>query len=340
MIKRIINRLHFLWRGTRLGRVKKNPNAIKWGIIGTGYMSDTFGRAIMESRDDVIYAVSSRSLKKASVFAKRHGNAKSFGSIEDFLKDREIDIVYIATPVECHYKNIKDCLEAGYNVLCEKPLTLKYEEASELFALAKKKELLLLEGMWMHCLPTMKKARHWIDSGDIGKIEYIQVQLSKQVNHEHVRKHLGVLYDYGIYPIAFVNQFFNNKIDKIADVCRKNQDGYITDISLLLKLGEIGASISINSNLQSESKAVIIGSKGTIEWNSPFNRSNTITKRTYGDDSKEVFSTKYINEGFEYELSDVGRCLRSHLSVSPELDKEMTLHCLQIIEKILSDEIQ
>lgn len=329
-----------MWRGTRFGRIKKENDAIKWGIIGTGYMSDTFGRAIMESRDDIIHAISSRSLQKATVFAKTHGGAKAYGNYDEMLKDKDIDIVYIATPVEYHYKNIKDCLEAGHHVLCEKPLTLKCEEASELFSIAKEKDLLLLEGMWMLCLPTMKKAKHWIDSGNIGEIEYIQVQLSKQVVSEHIRKHFGVLYDYGIYPIAFVNQFFNNRIDEISAVSRKDENGFITDVSLLLKHGRIGANISINSNMKSESKAVIIGSKGSIEWNSPFNRTNTISKCIYGDNSKEVFSIKYINEGFEYELREVGKCLKSHLNVSKKMDKEKTLHCLLVIEKIISDELQ
>ena len=55
MIQKILNRLKKEWRKTPLGRTKKNDNPLRWGIIGLGYMAETFSCAIDGSKDDVVY---------------------------------------------------------------------------------------------------------------------------------------------------------------------------------------------------------------------------------------------------------------------------------------------
>lgn len=95
-------------------------------------------------------------------------------------KSLPIDVVYIATPVFCHYENIKTALLNGKNVLCEKPIVMDLNELEELRDLANKQNLLLVEGMWMLYLPTFKKAGEWIAKEIIGEIQGIRVDLSKR----------------------------------------------------------------------------------------------------------------------------------------------------------------
>lgn len=334
MIKRVLGRLKFLWRNTSLGKVRKFPDAVRWGIIGTGYMSDTFARAIMESRHDVLIAVSSRSEAKAAAFARTHGNAKSYGAIGSMLEDSNPDIVYIATPVECHYEHIKQCLEAGHNVLCEKPLVISSAQAVELFDLAARKEVLLLEGMWMHCLPTMHVAEQWIERGLIGDVEYIHAELNKRLNSEHVKKHHGVMTDYGIYGVAFLNHFLGHGAELLSSVCRRDSEGNITDVSLQMSVKSRKASLVVSSNFQNGSKAVVVGSKGSIEWNSPFNRTNSITLYDLAGNMVDSYSVRYLNEGFEFELREVNQCIKSRLTHSGIIRNEAVVKCLGIIEDI------
>ena len=139
--------------------VKKNPGAINWGIIGLGNMAEVISTTIDGNKDTIVYAVASRSIEKAKSFAARHGKCKAYGSYDEMLKDpnnNNIDIIYIATPVMQHYAIVKQCLLAGKNVLCEKPITYNSSEFKELLELAKENNCFLMEGMWMKCLPTFR----------------------------------------------------------------------------------------------------------------------------------------------------------------------------------------
>lgn len=335
MINRILIRAKYIWRNTSLGRVKKAPNALKWGFIGTGYMSDTFARAISGNKDNILYAILSRSIEKARQFSRSHGNPIPYGNIEDMLANKNIDIIYVATPVECHYKQVKKCLEAKKNVLCEKPLTMSASEAKELFRIAKDNNCFLMEGMWSMCLPTMRIAKKWIKEGRIGHPEFIHADLNKRLLPDHVRKHHGVLYDYGVYGIAFVHTFMNGLDDVISVVSRKDMSGNnITDISIQYEADGCKGILNICSNFEALSKAVIIGSEGSIEWNSPFNRTNTIRLFDKNGVLSETYSTQYTEEGFEYELEELTRIVKTGTNESEFITEQDTMHCLTMINTL------
>lgn len=337
MINRILTRAKYIWRNTPFGRVKKVPEARKWGFIGTGYMSDTFARAISGSKDNILYAVVSRSIEKARKFSKGHGNPVPYSCIEDMLADKNIDIVYVATPVECHYEQVKKCLEARKNVLCEKPLTMYASEAKELFRIAKENNCFLMEGMWTMCLPTMRIAKKWIKEGRIGHPQLVRADLNKRLLPEHVRKHHGVLYDYGIYGIAFVHSFMNRLDKVISVVSRKDTEGNISDISIQYETDSCKGILNLCSNLEASSKAVIIGSDGSIEWNSPFNRTNTIRLFNKNGVLSETYSTRYKEEGFEFELDEVTRLVKSGISESELITEHDTVHCLAMINDLSNE---
>jgi len=91
-------------------------------------------------------------------------------------KDERIDFVAVCTPNHTHFPIAKACLEAGFDVMCEKPMTLTTAEAKELEALVKKTKLTF--GL-MHTYtgyPMVKLARDMVKAGDIGKVRKVVVQ--------------------------------------------------------------------------------------------------------------------------------------------------------------------
>ena len=94
-----------------------------------------------------ITAVYNPRQEEALQFCERF-NVTNYDSFEDFLA--AIDAVYIASPHLSHYEYIKRALMAGKHVLCEIPMVLNGEEAKELYALAEKKRLVLLEASKQH----------------------------------------------------------------------------------------------------------------------------------------------------------------------------------------------
>lgn len=334
-MNRIIHKLQTMWRRTPFGRIKKDEDALRWGIVGTGYMAHVFSDTIANSRRNVISSVVSRSLDKAHKFAKAYNAEYCYTSLSDFAKDAKFDIAYIATPAECHYQDIKVCLEAGCNVLCEKPITLSKEHLLSLIAIGKQNDCFLMEGMWMRCLPTFSFADEWIAHGRIGNVIGIRANLFKMESAKSEDLIKSVMGDYGEYAIAFALKYMNNP--RIENFTRLNNSvGVDADWQIALADKQSIGIINMSSRFRSASNASVIGKKGVIEWETQFNRSNKIT--LYDNNGKIVESKqfKYINDGFEYELEEVNRCLIEGRDESILVPLDVSLSAVELIEKLMS----
>ena len=96
----------------------------------------------------------------------------------DLLADPEVEAVYIASPVNCHARQIEMAAAAGKHVLCEKPLTLNLKQARQAVAVCRKHRVFLQEGYMMKFHGAHVKIRELIDEGRLGKIVYLRAQLS------------------------------------------------------------------------------------------------------------------------------------------------------------------
>jgi len=109
--------------------------------------------------------------------------SRIYGTCTEMLKaekklseDQRIDFVAITTPNNWHFPIARDCLKAGFHVMCEKPMTFTTKEAKQLQALVKKTRKVF--GL-MHNYtgyPMVKLARDMVDKGELGKIRKVVVQ--------------------------------------------------------------------------------------------------------------------------------------------------------------------
>lgn len=343
MIQKILNRLKKEWRKTPLGKTKKNDNPIRWGVIGLGYMAETFSCAIDGNKNGVVYAVASRSLDKAKAFAKNHGDCKAYGSYEEMVYDQslKLDVIYIATPVKYHYEHVKLCLEAGKNVLCEKPITSTFEEFEELTMIAKEHNCFFMEGIWMKCLLSFLKACQWIKEGRIGDVELVKVDFYKR-EHIHgghaiydAKEGGGILRDFGVYAMAFMEHFLGGYPDELSGKSRISSHGIDADWQITAKRGDVQAFVNLSSNFGSLSKAAVIGKNGFVEWNSQFNRTNTVTLYDANGVQVETFSASYEFEGFEHEVNEVQKCIREGKKESCIATLSGTRNTMQIINSLI-----
>ena len=205
------------------------PHIIKWGIIATGGIAVTFTKDLLvdpqtrgESRikHTVVAAASSSSKARADEFLKGCGcpsDAMGYGSYEELVKNRDIDIVYIATPHSHHFQNAMLCLEAGKNVLCEKALTVNAAQAKVLVAKAKEKNLFFMEAVWTRYFPLSIYVRELITSKRLGTVYRVLADNSMASDpetkyadgkHRIVNPDLagGALLDAGIYALTWVFQ--------------------------------------------------------------------------------------------------------------------------------------
>src|SRR5579884_2715227 len=143
---------------------------IKTALIGTGFMGKTHAEAIRRLGNVDIAAVASITEEMARDFAEANGIPRSTADYHTILADREIEAVHVVTPNALHYPVAKAALDAGKNVLCEKPLTVSVAEARDLVGTAEKTGLANCVEHNLRYYPVVQQIRRMIENGDLGEV--------------------------------------------------------------------------------------------------------------------------------------------------------------------------
>ena len=123
---------------------------VRFGVIGTGRISDWVLKGAAQDPRIKVTAVCSRTTAAAEAFVERNplaSGAKIYTSVEAMAEDPNVDAVYIGTPNQTHCEYTITCLKAGKHVLCEKPLALNLAEGERMVAQARESGKLLMEAM-------------------------------------------------------------------------------------------------------------------------------------------------------------------------------------------------
>ncbi len=180
-----------------------------WGLVGTGNMAILFAKAIQSSPICPIVNVIGTSPEKSRNFSETWKIDSWSKNFKDFLNDRQVEAVYIATPNHTHEELVLKCLESGRHVLCQKPLTLSYSSANTLLFEAKKQGVFLMEAWMYRCNPLISVLIDRIQAGDIGSIQHIESVFGFRAERNWNNRLFsekpggGSIYDVGGYPVSF-----------------------------------------------------------------------------------------------------------------------------------------
>ena len=123
---------------------------VKFGIIGTGRISDWVLKGAAQDPRVKVVAVCSRTAEAAEAFIARNpmaADAKVYTSVEEMVSDPQVDAIYVGTPNQTHCEYTITALNAGKHVLCEKPLAISAEEGMQMIEAARQSGCLLMEAM-------------------------------------------------------------------------------------------------------------------------------------------------------------------------------------------------
>ena len=107
--------------------------SFKFGIIGTGIMGKAGGRILQLVEDVEVTALADISDTMLKEAATEFSISTTYKNYHDMLEKEDLDAVYIATPDKYHKDPVIDALNAGCNVLVEKPMTTKQEDAEDIY---------------------------------------------------------------------------------------------------------------------------------------------------------------------------------------------------------------
>lgn len=150
---------------------------VKIGIIGTGWIAEAHAINYLKMPDVEIVALADLVPGKAEAFAERYGieNCRFYDSDEALLAgEKDLDGVSICTYNCQHAPCAIHALEAGVNVMLEKPFTVTLDEAIEVMKAEKKSGKILTIGFQPRMGPNMQMIKKIVESGELGEIYYIQ----------------------------------------------------------------------------------------------------------------------------------------------------------------------
>ena len=260
---------------------------INWGIIGLGNMSYKFINAIKEIENTKVTAVASLSKKKSNDLINTIGIDESqyYTNYEDLIKSPNVDAIYIATLNNTHYDLIKECSLNNKKILCEKPMTVNYNEAKEVFNLIKDNNTSFLEAFVFRHHKQSQNLSDIIRKGEIGDIYKVESSFGYKVkktnpNSRIFNKNLGggSILDVGCYTTSFclmiAKIIFEQKVPNIKIENIKGAIGVtgVDESAEANLIFDTNLTMHIKTSLREELKnnCIIYGSKGKIIIPSPW----------------------------------------------------------------------
>lgn len=332
---------------------------LKWGILGAGRISHDFVlglKSLPENRHKVV-VVGDRSKTAAEEFAARHSVPHFYGSHDEFLAHCDnVDVVYIGTIHVTHHSIALKVLEAGKHVLCEKPMTICPQHTRELVALAREKQLFLMEATWMRFFPAVVELRRMIADGHIGEVRFLRANFSFRRPPERAEGRLtdpklggGAILDVGVYTISLATMLFGGerpvKVLAEGSILPSGVDD-LAAITLTYSNGGV-AQLTCSISYSMPCDAFICGTKGDLQLSHPFWCPTELKTPQGVYEIKEGVSRdfplpkphlpgNYPNPtGLRYEAEEVYKCLEEGATESGVMSLEESVIVAEVAEEVM-----
>jgi predicted dehydrogenase len=314
---------------------------IRYGVIGTNWITERFIAAAMETDHLVLTAVYSRSEEKAKEFAGKYNNdIEIFTDLKAMAQSDLLDAVYIASPNSLHAEQSILCLEHGKHVLCEKPMASNTKELTAMVEVAKKNGVVLMEALKSTLMPNFRVIRdNLYKLGEVRRFfasycqyssRYDAFKQGKVLNAFNPEFSNGALMDIGVYCIYPLVTLFG-KPDEIKASGMLLSSGVDGEGSLLLKYKEMDAVIMYSKITDSYLPAEIQGENGTMvidKINGPYQ-----VKIYYRDGTIEDLTQSQTQESMYYEAVEFADLIKSGKAESDINSLSNSLTVAEIMEE-------
>jgi UDP-2-acetamido-3-amino-2,3-dideoxy-glucuronate N-acetyltransferase len=199
-------------------------------------------------------------------------------NFEDVLSDEEAKGIVIALPSEYHYEFAERALKAGKDVLVEKPMALKLDQAVSLNKLALGKKRILMVGHLLRYHPAFIKLKEIVENGDLGRIQYIY---SNRLSFGKVRREENALWSFAPHDISMILALCNESPDYVMAVGHNYLHKQLADVTtthLSFPSGVNGHIFVSWLHPFKEQKLVVVGEKkmAVFEDTQPWERKITL----------------------------------------------------------------
>lgn len=251
---------------------------IRFGIVGTGRISDWVLKGASQDPRIAVTAVCSRTEAAAEAFIRRNPlatDAKIYTSVAEMTADPDVDAIYIGTPNQTHCNYTLVALNAGKHVLCEKPLALDATEGRRMAEAAKASGCLLMEAMVSTLNPNFRAMAERID--DIAPVrQYSSYFCQYSSKYEALKRGevgtafkpgtAGALRDVGVYTLYPLVALFGKPSRIQGKLQTLTTPEGVTDVygSAYLGYNDMDAVLVWSKSYDSFQPTEIAGEKGNL----------------------------------------------------------------------------
>jgi predicted dehydrogenase len=313
---------------------------IRFGIIGTNWITEDFIKAAREHDDFQLSAVYSRGEDTGQAFADKHQIPKVYTDIEAFASSQQIDAVYIASPNSLHAEQAILLMQQGKHVLCEKPIASNTAEVERMFDVAKEHNVVLMEAMKSTLTPNFKVIQDNLHKlGTVRRFFASYCQYSSRYD-QYLKGNIlnafkpefsnGALMDLGVYCIYPLVVLFG-KPEQVQGSGLLLDSGVDGQGSILIKYKELDAVIQFSKISDSYASAEIHGEKGTMIFDK-ISRPDEVVIRYRNGEVEELTQPQKDNAMY-YEVAEFIQLIQSGKKESTVNSRENSRITMEMMDE-------
>ena len=269
---------------------------VKVGLCAFGMSGKIFHAPFLKEHPGFFMsAVVERSKEESK---EKYPDAQIYRSVEEMLENADIELVVVNTPVQTHFEYTKMALEAGKNVIVEKPFTVNVAEAEELERLAEEKGLFLSVYQNRRFDRDYLQVQKIINEGKLGDIKEVEIRFDRFRTQPSGKAHKenpdaagsGSLHDLGSHLVDQAVQYFGFPEKLFADVFSMKGQEFANDYFEIILFYENDLRVRLKSSVFSKEahySYIIHGDKGSFLQERTDNQENELVKGAipeYGKD--------------------------------------------------------
>lgn len=255
---------------------------------------------------------------------------------DDFLED--CDCVYILSHPTKHYREIKHALERGKHVLCESPIALTLEETKELFALAEKKNLILMEAIKTAYSNAYNRLILLVKTGKIGKVVSVDATCTslQNFNNKNLETSWNSICAWGPTAMLPIFQLLQGSYETQMYSLFENETlKYDSFTKIDFFFQNATASIKVGRGVKSEGELIISGTEGYIYVPAPWWKTDYFELRFEDPNENRRYFYPLEGEGIRLQLLAFSKAIMEGIK-SPYIRTEVSEKISSVIESFYS----
>ena len=236
-------------------------------VIGCGYWGVNYVRLFRELAQSPLLVACDERVDRLREMRRRFWEVETSASIDHVLSLDGVEAVVVCTPASSHHEVVRRCLEAGKNVLVEKPITTTAADAADLIELAEARGLTLMVGHTFVYNAGIRKVGEYLGRGKAGRIYYLY---ASRTNLGPFRRDVNVVWDLAAHDVAIFNHLLGATPEWVSAVGARvlgNRREDVGFVSLGYPGGVVGHVHVSWADPNKVREVVIVGSEGRVAFN-------------------------------------------------------------------------